>query len=278
MQSSFMEFEFGKLHYQHSMSDKKHTILFLHAVNSSSTSYLQVCSLLKDQFNLICLDFPGHGLSEHVNIDKYSWYYSMDAFTSVVIEFVNRLKLENLFMVGDSIGGNITVRSMPSLKMLKGLILMGTAQTKTPEELWQLHYSTAPLNLIFQKERTQSEYETLAAAYVDPLKNEQKNFEIMVYDIKHTDHNYSEQLAQYIKTQNWVDERQLIQECTIPLMYIYGMQDGFYNVPYCKKYLIETGLQDSQIHILDEVRHVPQLDNPNLCAKLILEFVNKTMV
>ncbi len=275
MQSNFMEFEFGKLHYQDSMSDQKNAILFLHAVNSSSTSYLQVCHLLKEQFNLICLDFPGHGLSEHVNIDKYSWYYSMDGFTSLVIEFVNRLQLKNLFLVGDSIGGNITVRTIPSLKILEGLILMGTAQSKTPEELFSLHYSTAPLHLVLQKDLTQSECETLAVAYVDPCKNEQKNFKLMLYDIKHTAPNYREQLAQYIKTQAWVDERQLIQNCKLPLIYILGMQDGFYNSPYYKQELLEAGLQEWQIHLLDQVRHVPQLDNPDLCAKLILEFINK---
>src|SRR6185437_6281122 len=217
MKSDFMEFEFGKLHYKHSMSDKKSTILFLHAVNSSAESYTQVCDLLKDQFNLICLDFPGHGLSEHVNIDQYAWYYSIEGFTSVVIEFVNRLKLKNLIMVGDSIGGNVTVRTMPSLNMLNGLVLIGSTQAESAEKVFSLHHSTAPLNLLFQKELTLTECETLAAAYVDPIKNEQKNFELMVYDIQHTDPYYREQVAHYIESQVWVNERQLIQKCILPL-------------------------------------------------------------
>ncbi|MCE3269479.1 MAG: alpha/beta hydrolase fold family protein, partial [Burkholderiales bacterium] len=97
MQSSFMKFEFGELHYQHFMSGKKTTILFLHAFHSSAASYSQVCDVLKDQFNVVCMDFPGHGLSAHVNIEQYSWYYSLEGFTAVMLEFINNLKLENLF-------------------------------------------------------------------------------------------------------------------------------------------------------------------------------------
>jgi len=173
MPSSFMELEFGKLHYLHCMSDKTKTILFLHAVHSSSKSYLSVCDLLKDQFNLICLDFPGHGLSDHVDIEKHSWYYSMDGFTALLIKFIERLKLENLYIVGDSIGGNTAIRAMHALKMLRGVVLMRSAQAKTKEELFLLHYQTAPMNLLFQKELTDKECNILAASYVDPIKNEQ---------------------------------------------------------------------------------------------------------
>lgn len=275
MQSSFIEFEFGKLHYLHSMSGNAKTVLFLHAVNSSAESYVEVCDLLKEQFNLICLDFPGHGLSKHVNIDLCAQYYSMDGFTSIVIEFITRLKLKNLFIVGDSIGGNIAVRSMPFLKMLGGLILMGSVQAENKESLFALHHSIAPMNLLFQKELTEKECETLAAAYVDPLKNKQKGFMQMLYDIKRTDPNYRELLPSYIETQPWVNELELIQKNTLPLMYILGLQDGFINVPYYKDMLLESGVQESQIHALNQSRHVPSLDNPELCAKLLSEFINK---
>lgn len=274
MQSSFMKFEFGELHYQHLMSDKKTSILFLHAFHSSAASYSQVCDLLKDQFNVVCMDFPGHGLSEHVNLEQYAWYYSMEGFTAVLIEFINRLKLENLFIVGNSVGGNAAVRAMQSLKVLEGLIIQGSAQAESVDELFALHHSPGPVDFLFQKEFTQEECEVIAAAYVDPYKNEQKNFMQMIYDIKHTDPNCREQFARYLEIQEWVNERQLIQTSMLPLMYILGLQDGFINSIYYKEMLLKAGLQESQIHLLDQVRHVPHLDNPALCANLIAEFIN----
>src|SRR5271170_1855867 len=115
MASSFMDFNFGKIHYQHYSTGKKKTLLFLHSFHSSAASFLNVCDLLKDQFNLLCLDFPGHGLSQHLNVRKYSEYCSLSGLTAVLIEFVNRLKINNLYICGSSMGGNAAVRAVPSL-------------------------------------------------------------------------------------------------------------------------------------------------------------------
>lgn len=272
MQSSLMQFEFGNVRYLHSMSNKKKTILLLHAFHSSAASYLQVCDLLKDQFNVVCLDFQGHGLSARVNVEQYAWYYSMEGFAAVLFEFINHLQLKNLFIVGDSVGGNSAVRVMSSLEMLEGLILMGSAQAESVEKLFGLHYSTGPINFLFQKELTQQECEALAAAYVDPSKNAGNSFKQMLHDIQQTDPNCREQFARHLQTQAWVNELELVQKCTLPLMYILGKEDGFINSVYYKKVLLEAGLKESQIHLLDQVRHVPQLDNPPLCAQLISEF------
>jgi pimeloyl-ACP methyl ester carboxylesterase len=59
------------------------------------------------------------------------------------------------------------------------------------------------------------------------------------------------------------------------LIYILGRDDGFINSVAYKKALVDAGLAASQIHLLDHVRHVPQLDDPELCAKLIIEFVEQ---
>ncbi len=50
--------------------------------------------------------------------------------------------------------------------------------------------------------------------------------------------------------------------------------DGFLiNSPHYKDILIEAGLKDSQIHLLKNVRHVPQLDDPQTTANLIFDFI-----
>lgn len=260
----------------HAISKQTKTILFLHAFHSSAASYNKVCALLHNQFNLVSLDFQGHGLSEHINIEHYSWYYSMEGFAAILPEFIDRLKLKNLFIVGDSLGGNSAVRSLSELKMLEGLILMGSVQAESVDQLFKIHHIPGPIEILFQKEFSQQECELIAAAYVDPYKNKQKNFKQMIDNIKHTDPNCREQFARYLKTQSWVNELQLIQKCGIPLMYIIGRDDGFVRCSYYQKLLLEAGLQQSQIHLLDHTRHIPQIDSPHLCAQLISDFVERS--
>lgn len=56
-------------------------------------------------------------------------------------------------------------------------------------------------------------------------------------------------------------------------MYVLGEDDGFINSPHYKGILINAGLKDSQIHLLKNVRHVPQLDEPQTIANLISDFI-----
>ncbi len=76
MQSHYLELDWGKLHYQAYFANHQKTLLFLHSFNSSAASFGKLCALLKDQFNLVCLDFPGHGLSSHLDITQYADYYT----------------------------------------------------------------------------------------------------------------------------------------------------------------------------------------------------------
>ena len=273
MLSDTMEFEFGQLHYSHIMSGKDITLLLLHAFHSSATSYEPLCALLKNQYNLVCLDFPGHGLSTHVDCDQHAWYYSMEGFTAALIEFIHRLGISNYYIVGDSVGGNCAVRAMHTLHGLSGLVLMGTVQAKSVDMVFSLHHQTRALELLFQKERSQEEDQIVAAAYVNPDINEGQPFQLMMHDLQHTDPSCREFFSNQLETQAWVDELQLVHDAAVPLMYVLGEDDGFINSHHYKDFLIKAGLNNSQIHLLKNARHVPQLDDPQTAAKLISAFV-----
>lgn len=274
MHSSCMEFDFGKIHYQHLVSGNNKAILFLHSFNSSAASFAKVCDLLKDQANLYCLDMPGHGLSAHLDINKYSKYYSMSGFTVVLAEFLTQLKLKNLIIVADSAGGNAAIRIMRSFKEIKGIVLMGSIQAENKEQLFDIMFQHAPTDLLFQNELNQEEVEKLTAAYVAGSKDSH-GFKQMAYEIVHTDGNCREQFGQSLEIEEWPNEIQLIKESVMPLMYILGLQDGFINSIQYQKFLIAHGVKESQIQLLDEVGHCPHLNNPDLCANFILDFIQK---
>ena len=278
MRSDFMEFEFGQLHYKYVMSGKKETLLLLHAFQSSAASYAPICELLEDRYNLICLDLPGHGLSARLDCEQYSWFYSMAGFKEILVEFIKRFHLTHYYIVGDSVGGNCAVRAIASLSGLSGLVLMGSAQARTVEMIFSLHHQTEALELLFKKERSQAEDQVVATAYVSPKRHDGECFQLMMHDLQNTDPNCREYFSKQLETQEWMDELQIIQNSTIPLIYILGEDDGFINSPHYRNVLIESGLRDSQIHLLKDVRHVPQLDDPQTTAKLISDFIAENKV
>ena len=126
---------------------------------------------------------------------------------------------------------------------------------------------------MLQNQLNTEEIEILAKAYVNPDKNKQTNYKQMILDISNTDPNNREELANSLEKQKWINELVLWQNTKIPFLYILGKDDGFININAYNEFLINAGFQKNQIKILDGVRHVPQLDDPENTAKLISEFI-----
>jgi pimeloyl-ACP methyl ester carboxylesterase len=275
MNSAYMEFEFGKLHYTHNGVDKKTTILFLHSFNSSAASFGLVCELLKDDFNVIALDLPGHGSSSHVDINKHPWYYSFEGFTALLTQFVDRLRLKQFFIVGDSVGGNMAIRAAASLKNLHGIVFMGSVHADSKQKLFELHYPSEVLGFLFNKDLNEDEINAIAAANVSHLNKEA--FGQMKYDISRTDGNCRKVFSQYMDTQPWVDEPGLLKNSGLSFVYVLGKQDGFINYRVYKDFLMEKGVTESQIKVFNHVGHVPPLEDAQLCAGLISEFIMSSL-
>ena len=198
MHSNFMKFNFGKLHYQVSDSNKNVSILFLHSLNSSATSFSKIHGLLRANFNIFCLDFPGHGLSDYIDPNKYSQCYSLTGLTTILIEFLDRLQLNNIFIVGNSMGGNIAIRTIPFLQKVQGIVLMGSIQARSREELFKFINPIAPMNLLFKNKLNTQEIITLSKAYIYNFKTTQFGLKQMKNDIIKTDGNFREQFIRNI--------------------------------------------------------------------------------
>lgn len=276
MQSHKMHFDFGSIHYQTSGTHHKENIIFLHAFHSSSAAYQPLCEQLIDHYNLICLDFPGHGASDHLNCDQYANYYSVTGFTHLLIEFIKRLNLSHYYIAGDSVGGNCAIRALDALPGLSGLILLGTAQAHTVEMVFSLHHQSKALDLLFQTERCAQEDEIVACAYVNPTLNAGNTFKQMLHDLQHTDKECRRHFANSLETQPWVDELAIIEKTSKPLIYILGEDDGFIDSVKYKKTLLSAGLKSEQIFIIEKARHIPQLDAPQTSAKIIKDFIKST--
>lgn len=160
--------------------------------------------------------------------------------------------------------------------MVKGLILIGSVQAKTRKELFNIHLPTAPLDVMFKTKLSDPEIEVLTRAYVYKSEETQEAFKQMAHDIRSTDSSFREYFRRNLETQEWIDEIQILKNSALPFLYILGLEDGFINSLLYKKLLLAEGFQESQIKILDRAGHSPQLDNPHLCAKLILDFINNT--
>ena len=80
------------------------TLLFVHGLASNFKGWYKVVSQLRQQYRCIALDLPGYGTSSPV-----SHPVSIQFFASRLNEFVDKMKLKNVTLVGHSMGGQVSM-------------------------------------------------------------------------------------------------------------------------------------------------------------------------
>lgn len=99
------------------------TIIFIHGLGSYLQAWIKNVEGLKTDYRCISIDLPGYGKSS-----KEPHSGLMTFYADVLNEFVKEVKLENVYLAGHSMGGQISLTTAllyPDL--VKGLILVDPA-------------------------------------------------------------------------------------------------------------------------------------------------------
>ena len=77
-------------------------MILIHGTGASKNWWDPIAPLLLDKFNVIALDLPGMGDSDHCDV------YSFENFGNSVLSIIKNEKLtENIVLVGHSLGGHV---------------------------------------------------------------------------------------------------------------------------------------------------------------------------
>lgn len=82
------------------------TIIFIHGLGSYIPAWQKNINELKTKYRCIAVDLPGYGKSSK---DPHSG--KMSFYADVLIEFIEKLKLENIVLAGHSMGGQISMHA-----------------------------------------------------------------------------------------------------------------------------------------------------------------------
>jgi len=82
---------------------KGETLVFLHGFLESSEIWNKLINKLKDSYQIVTIDLPGHGESENLhNIN------TIDYMAEEIVSVLDRLKIDRATFVGHSMGGYVT--------------------------------------------------------------------------------------------------------------------------------------------------------------------------
>lgn len=113
----------GKLRISHVDAGSGEPVLLMHGLGGSIESWTNNIDGLAKSMRVIAVDLPGFGLS-----DKPKMNYTIKFYREFLIQFLKQLQLEQVSIVGSSLGGQVAAEvaiSRPSL--VKKLVLISPA-------------------------------------------------------------------------------------------------------------------------------------------------------
>ncbi len=99
------------------------TLVFIHGLGSYAPAWKKNIDVLKNHYRCVAIDLPGYG---HSNIGDFP--YSMDWFAEIVSDVIFELELENVTIIGHSMGGQIAMKmALNHSDVFNDLILVAPA-------------------------------------------------------------------------------------------------------------------------------------------------------
>lgn len=81
------------------------TLLFVHGLSSNSDAWSKNIEVLRNDYTCIALDLPGYGKSSKPEAD-----YTASYFADMVHQFIEKLQLKNIVLIGHSMGGQASIK------------------------------------------------------------------------------------------------------------------------------------------------------------------------
>ncbi len=101
-------------------SENQTTLLFLHGLGSTATSFTELATSLSVKYRILALDLPGHGESTYIKDEKF---FSVASMAKWVVEVLKYYNIRDVHVVGHSIGGNIGL-AIAKMRSIRSLILL----------------------------------------------------------------------------------------------------------------------------------------------------------
>jgi pimeloyl-ACP methyl ester carboxylesterase len=258
------------------------TLLFVHGLGHALIAWQKNYEVLKKHYRCIVIDLPGNGLSAQ-SID---FPYSMEFFAEAIKDFIYRLSLEQVIIIGHSMGGQIAMTAaLKNIPTLKGLILCAPAGIEQFNHVERSLYKGTML-------------------FVDMLSTEENSLRKAInnsfFIMPDSAPKLIQQLVDIMKLQARPHYRKMMEMCivgmleepvydrlseiNVPVYIIFGERDGLIPNkiihPMSLKQMLEKAIpqfKNASYELIPQCGHFLQWEKPQEVNLIIDSFVKETM-
>ena len=249
-------------------------IVMLHGNSNSLHNFEPLVALLRKEYRLITLDFPGHGLTGAHPENQYGYAGLSDALELVIA----KLALDKIVLLGHSMGGWVAWRyTVDNPNLVDSLILMSASgmppRSGDPEAEIGLGFSLlkSPIGpvlsgytmprITIEKSMDKSTYKKLGAH--DQIIH--RTWELL----RHPENRTA--LAYRAHEGREINKADMAKQIYQPTLLIWGAEDTL--IPASATLSFAERIDKSQKVILPEVGHLPMLEATGAVAQAIRDFI-----
>jgi pimeloyl-ACP methyl ester carboxylesterase len=266
--SHFVEVDGVRIHYQEKGVGTP--LILIHGYTSSTYSWKDVFEPLSKNFRVIALDLKGFGFSGKADGD-----YTRRAQGTLVMRFLDQLKIEKAWLCGSSMGGEVALNiALMSPPRVLGLILLDSSGVNVPGA-----GSLAPRYLLIP---VVGRLLTSLALRSDKLVRE--GLEKSFYDDSHVT---PERVAYYhrplqtrggqlaaLRARTQADQFPVeadLGRINLPVLIIWGAEDELIPLEAGRK--MSSLIKNSKLVVVERCGHLPQEETPTRVVDEITKFV-----
>ena len=246
-------------------------IIFIHGFTEDHNAFRIQQRALSRKYKIITYDLRGHGIS-----DRVDYGINLERSALDLRELTDYLKLENLTLVGWSMGASLIFEyiNIFGLEKLSKICIVDKSPKVINDNTWKLglyHGKYTIEDAIEDLELIKNNWIGFASGFIKemaPYFNENQ-FNIAMERMKNN--------SSYIMYSMWKsmiekDYRHVLNKITIPTLILFGEKSTFYSIE-AGEYLKEN-IKDSKLEIFEDCTHLLVLENPIRFNRVLQEFID----
>ena len=251
--------------YQLSRNFNKETLLFVHGLGANLTQFEKQHLFFKEEYQVLSLSLRGHGKTSSLHELKLE-DFGLDKMAQDIIELLDKLKINKIHYIGNSMGGNIgyALLKLDESKLFS-LITFGTTLELNKSQFLvvviRVIYKLLPYSALVRLAQYSgvSEYAKKKIHEMFSTTSKKTLLKLLPHLVKFS----------HLKT---------IQESNIPLFIIQGERDQEIN-SLLDEIFLNRGIKDKFYYYkMKNAGHFTNLDNPDRFNLIIKKIVEKLAI
>lgn len=260
VQENFIDVDGNKIRFLET-GHSKSTLVLVHGLGASAERWNKVIPFFAKDYHLIVPDLIGFGLSDKPLVD-----YTTDFFSEFLNKFLESNGIENPYIIGSSLGGQVTAEYASKYTNLSKLTLVspsGVMKQSTPAldaYIMAALYPNEPnaKNAFEMMEGSGIEADPeIVESFIERMKmpNAKMAFMSTILGLKN---------AEIITTK--------LQTINVPTLIIWGSDDPVIPLKHADGFV--SSIKDCRFYRMDGCGHTPYVQSPKEFSEIVLDFLN----